>query len=177
MSTEFGDLVVKKLTAKLPDAELRERIINFFKEQTMCVIATCKENVPRATPLEYFSDGMTLYISTDPGTKIENIKVNAMVSIGIFSTLHPDWAGDNWKRNKGAQITGEATILGPDDPENIRAKKEVIPWKRFVSALGWDISKLPKGLVVKVEPKKIEYRENALMLKGYATKQVWEAST
>lgn len=176
MSTEFGDLVAKRFTAKLPNDELRERITSFFKEQTMCVLATCKENVPRATPLEYFSDGMTLYMSTDPGTKIENIKANPRVSIGIFSILNPDWAGDNWKRNKGAQITGVATILKPDDPENIRAKNEVVPWKRFVSALGWDTSKPPRGVVVKVEPEKIEYRENALMLKGYAVKQIWEAS-
>jgi hypothetical protein len=29
--------------------------------------------------------------------------------------------------------------------------------------------------MIKVESKKIEYSENALMLKGYARKQVWEA--
>jgi len=177
MSTEFGETVAKNYTAKLPDEELKERIINFFKEQSMCTLATCKENIPRATPLECFADGLTLYISADPGTKVENVKANPMVAIAMCNQIHPDWSGDNWKTHKSIQLVGKATLLEPDDPENIRAKKEVIKWQAFVAALGWDTSQPRKGWVIKVEPKRIEYFEMALMLKGYAGKQVWQAST
>ncbi len=176
MSTEFGELVAKNYTAKLPNEEVRELISNFFKEQAMCTLTTCKENVPRATPLECFAEGMTLYITADPGSKVENIKVNPMVAIAMCNQIHPEWSGDKWKAHKAIQLVGEATLLESDNPENLRAKKEVIKWQAFVAALGWDTSQPPKGLVIKVEPKRIEYFEMALMLKGYAGKQIWEAS-
>ncbi len=58
---EFGDLIKKGLTAKLPEDKLKERIATLFKEQTMCTIATASsDGQPRATPLECFADGMTL---------------------------------------------------------------------------------------------------------------------
>jgi nitroimidazol reductase NimA-like FMN-containing flavoprotein (pyridoxamine 5'-phosphate oxidase superfamily) len=174
--TEYGDLVAKKLTVKLSEDKLKERISNFFKEQTMCVISTAStDGQPRSTPLECFAEGMTLYIFADPGTKVENIKVNPKVSIAMCNQLKPNWSGDNWKVHKAVKITGVARLLGPDDPENIRAMKEVIPWLEYVGALGWDISEPPKGLVIKVESKKIEYTENGLMAEGYSSKQVWKA--
>lgn len=68
-----------------------------------------------------------------------------------------------------------ATILQSDNPESIRARKEVIRWQEFVSALGRDTSEPPNGLVIKVVPSKIEYSESELMLKSYSYKQIWEA--
>ena len=174
--TELGDLVAKKLSAKLPEDKLKERITTLFKEQTMCTIATASsDGQPRATPLECFADGMTFYIFADPGTKIANITVNPKVSIAVCNQINPRWKGDAWKGLKAAQITGVATILQSDDPESIRARKEVIRWQEFVSALGRDTSEPPKGLVIKVVPSKIEYSESELMLKGYSSKQIWEA--
>jgi general stress protein 26 len=173
---EFGDLIEKKLLAKLPEDKLKERIATLFKEQTMCTIATASsDGQPRATPLECFADGMTLYIFADPGTKIANIKVNPKVSISVCNQINPSWKDDNWKGHKAAQIMGVATILQSDDPESIRARKEVIRWQEFVSALGRDTSEPPNGLVIKVVPSKIEYSESDLMLKGYSSKQIWEA--
>ncbi len=174
--TELGDLIGKKLTAKLPENELKEHIATLFKEQTMCTIATASsDGQPRATPLECFADGMTLFIFADPGTKIENIKVNKKVSISVCNQINPSWKGNDWRNHKAAQITGVATILEPDNPESIRARKEVIHWQEFVGALGWDTSEPPEGLVVKVVPTKIEYSASELMCEGYRTKQIWEA--
>jgi len=176
MSTELAQLGAKKYTAKLPDDELKERICNFLKEQTMCTLSTCKGDVPRATPLEYFSEGTTLYIAPDPGTKIVNIAANPRISVGIFNDVNPDWPGGAWKRIKGVQITGEATLLTPDDPEYAHAMK-VYNWEPFLKARGRTRDDVPKlDRMIKVEAKKIEYSESALMLKGYARKQVWEAS-
>ena len=173
---EFGDLIKKGLTAQLPEDKLKERIATLFKEQTMCTIATASsDGQPRATPLECFPEGMTLYIFGDPGTKINNIKVNPKVSISMCNQLKPSWAGDNWKGQKAVVITGVATILEPDDPESIHAKKEVIQSAEFVAALGMDINDLPGARVVKVEMKKIEYSESELMVQGYSSKQIWEA--
>ncbi len=94
---EFGDLIAKKLSAKLPEDKLKERIATLFKEQTKCTIATASsDGQPRATPLECFADGMTLYIYADPGTKIANIKVNPKVSISVCNQINPSWKGDDW---------------------------------------------------------------------------------
>jgi nitroimidazol reductase NimA-like FMN-containing flavoprotein (pyridoxamine 5'-phosphate oxidase superfamily) len=176
MSTELAQLVAKKYTAKLPDDELKERICNFLKEQKMCTLATCKEDVPRATPLEYFSEGTTLYIAPDPGTKIVNIAANPRISVGIFNDVNPDWPGGAWKRIKGVQITGEATLLTPDDPEYAHAMK-VYNWEPFLKALGRNKDDAFKpARMIKVEAKKIEYLEIALLMEGYASQQVWEAS-
>jgi len=173
--TELGNLIAKNLSAKLPEDKLKERIATLFKEQTMCTIATASSNgQPRATPLECFADGMTLYIFADPGKKIANLKVNPKVSISVCNQIKPSWKGDDWKKIKAAQITGVATILQPDDPESIRARKEVILWQEFIGALGRDTSKPPNGLVIKVVPSKVEYSESELMLKGYSAKQIWE---
>ncbi len=173
---ELGELIAKNLSAKLPRDKLKERIAILFKEQTMCTIATASsDGQPRATPLECFADGMTLYIFADPGKKIANLKVNPKVSISVCNQINPRWKGDDWKGHRAAQITGVATILLSDDPERMRARKEVIRWQEFVSALGRDTSEPPNGLVIKVVPSKIEYSESELMLKGYRSKQIWEA--
>ena len=174
--TELGDLMAKKLSAQLPEDKLKERIAILFKEQTMCTIATASsDGQPRATPLECFVDGMTFYIFADPGIKIANISANPKVSISICNQIKPRWKGDAWKGIKAAQITGVAIILQPDNPESIRARKEVIKWQEYVGALGKDTSEPPNGLVLKVVPSKIEYAESQLMLDGYSVKQIWEA--
>jgi nitroimidazol reductase NimA-like FMN-containing flavoprotein (pyridoxamine 5'-phosphate oxidase superfamily) len=178
MTTELGRLVAKRYTAKLPDDKLKERICNFLKGQTMCTLATSLGDTPRATLLEYYSEGTTLYIGADPGTKIKNIQANEKVCIAIYNMVHPDWSGDDWKSIKAARITGEAMVLEPDDPESIRARKEIIQWQLFAKALGLDENEPPKGSrVIKVEAKEIDYYEFALMLEGYIARQVWQAST
>jgi nitroimidazol reductase NimA-like FMN-containing flavoprotein (pyridoxamine 5'-phosphate oxidase superfamily) len=176
MSSELGELVAKNYTAKLPDDELKERVLSFLKEQTMCTIATCRENVPRATSLEYFSEGTTLYMAPDPGTKLVNIAANPRISVSIFNNVDPDWPSGAWKRTKGVQITGEAKLLTSDDPEYAHAMK-VYNWEPFLKALGRNKDDaLKPEKMIKVEAKKIEYREGALMLEGYASAQVWEVS-
>ena len=88
--------------------------------------------------------------------------------------VHPDWLSDDWKSIKAARITGEATVLEPDDTESIQARKEIIEWQPFAQALGRD--EPPKGSrVIKVEVKEIDYYEFALMLEGYIARQVWQA--
>ena len=58
---------------ELPAKELRTRIAQFLESTNMCVLATCSSNVPRATPIEYHSDGLSIYFVGEPGTKLKNI--------------------------------------------------------------------------------------------------------
>ena len=60
----------------MPINELEKRIIEFLEGQNMCVLATCSNDVPRATPIEYHSKGITIYFVGEPGIKLKNLRSN-----------------------------------------------------------------------------------------------------
>jgi general stress protein 26 len=66
---------------------LENMISDFLKTQTTCVIATCSESIPRASTVEFFPVGLTIYILTEGGRKVENIKKNPRVSIALSAPL------------------------------------------------------------------------------------------
>ena len=74
-----------------------------------CVLATSRNNVPRATPVDFFNDGLTIWIIGDPGKKILNIRSNNRVSVGIY---HPM---DRSKPNRSLQIQGKARLVNYKD--------------------------------------------------------------
>lgn len=175
MTTEIARLTALKITKKLPQDELKQRILDFYKEQTMCTICTSKNDVPRGTPLEFFNKDMNLYIIGDPGVKIRNIRANPRVSVSIMNNLYPDWPAEVWRTIKAAQITGEATLITPEHPEYPEAI-EVYHWEPYLKAYGRDPKERPRiPHLIKVVPKTIEYQEPALLSKGYARRQVWKA--
>jgi len=156
-----------KVTKQMSKDELERRIAVFIKMHNMCVLCTARDNIPRATPIEYWADGTTLYIFADPGSKRENIKANPRVSVGIHDPLVGSLSV------KGAQITGEATLLTDDNPEY----NEALTMRRR-ELVGEDIGDFkPRqgGTVIKIEPKKIEFIDIALKLDGYDLRYVWEA--
>jgi len=161
----MGDEVKKPLEA-MSREQLEKHIVEFIKSHNVCVLATARDNIPRATPLEYEAEGTTLYINIGPGRKIENLKANPQVSAGIHDPLH------GWLSVKGIQITGQAIIITDSDTEYTDA------WKIFNRANagkeGWDVP--PKGYtLLKIMARKIELFETALKKQGYKMKQVWEA--
>jgi nitroimidazol reductase NimA-like FMN-containing flavoprotein (pyridoxamine 5'-phosphate oxidase superfamily) len=107
MSSESRDQTFVKKS--MPTQVLEERIIEFLKEQNMCVLATCGDGLPRATPIEYHSKGITIYFVGEPGTKLENMKKNPNVSVGIFLQY------TGWDSAKGAQIAGKAKIISREN--------------------------------------------------------------
>ncbi len=86
--------------------ELERLIVDFMDMQGMCVLATCSRGQPRASAVEFFPDGTTLYVMTEGGRKVENIERNPQVSVAI----HTQFTG--WDNIKGVQITGRAEIGG-----------------------------------------------------------------
>ncbi len=156
----------KKPLELMPRDMLEGHITEFIKSHNVCVLATAQNNIPRATPLEYEAEGITLYIDAGPGRKIESIKANPQVSAGIHDPLH------GWLTVKGVQISGQARLVTDTDAEYPGA------WKIFNRAYegkeGWDVP--PKGYTLLViEAQKIELFETALKQEGYEIRQVWEA--
>ena len=160
-------LAQAKVTKQMSKDELERRIAVFIKNHNMCVLCTAKDNIPRATPIEYWADGTTIYIFADPGTKRENIKANPRVSVGIFDPLVGSLSV------KGAQITGEATLLTDDNPEYDEAL--IMHRRELVGEDIGDFKPRRGGVVIKIEAKKIEFIDIALKLDGYDLRYVWEA--
>jgi nitroimidazol reductase NimA-like FMN-containing flavoprotein (pyridoxamine 5'-phosphate oxidase superfamily) len=76
-----------------------------LKHGLACVLATVHENIPRTTPVDFFSDGLTIWIAGEPGLKIRNIRANPNVAVGIY---HPM---DHSMHNRSLQIQGTAELI------------------------------------------------------------------
>jgi uncharacterized pyridoxamine 5'-phosphate oxidase family protein len=164
MSSESsGQTFVKK---SMPTKVLEAQIIEFLKEQNMCVLATCVVGLPRATPIEYHSKGITIYFVGEPGTKLENMKKNPNVSIGIFLPYI------GWERAKGAQITGKAKIIFRENSTEFKEGLAAYQWEKTAKELG--LKTFPENGVelVKVEPRKIELIDMSLKKIGYSPRQI-----
>jgi general stress protein 26 len=145
--------------------DLEKRIIQFLKKQNMCVLATSDNNVPRATPVEYHSKGITIYFVGEQGTKLENIKKNPNVSIGIFLPYK------GWESSKGAQITGKAKILLRENAVEFKEGLAAYQWEKTANEMG--IKTFPEKVeLIKVEPEKIEFIDMSLKKMGYNPRQI-----
>jgi nitroimidazol reductase NimA-like FMN-containing flavoprotein (pyridoxamine 5'-phosphate oxidase superfamily) len=164
MSSESVDTRSLK---RMPPKELEKRIIKFLEEQNMCVLATCSSDIPRATPIEYHSKGTTIYFVGEPGTKLENIKINPSVSVGIF---HP-YIG--WDSAKGAQITGKARIISRENSTEFEEGLTAYQWEKTAKELGLKTFPETGVELVKVEPGKIEFIDMSLKRIGCSPRQIF----
>ncbi len=77
-----------------------------LKHGQACVLATCHDNVPRATPVDFFSDNtLDVWICGEPGGKIANIMRNPNVSVGIYEPA------DHSLAQKSIQLWGTAELI------------------------------------------------------------------
>jgi general stress protein 26 len=163
MSSEFRGSTLKQM----PPKDLRKRIIEFLKEQNMCVLATCKNKIPRATPIEYHSRELSLYFVAERGAKLRNIRSNPNVSVGIFLPY------EGWNSAKGAQITGKAKIIARRSSKEFMEGLEAYGWERAAREIG--IKEFPKTVeLVMVGPEKIEFIDMSLEKAGYSPRQTLE---
>ncbi len=168
MSSETERIIRTRITRPMPKGELEQHIARFLKTQNVCVLASCKDNVPRATPLEYYSNGTTLYVMPEEGQKMDNIRENPLVSVGIFAPYI------GWLSVKGAQITGEATIITRADIEEFQDGLSVYQWEKSAKEIG--LKELPQSFrLLKITAHAIELLDISLKTKGYAPRQLWTA--
>ncbi|WP_430784487.1 pyridoxamine 5'-phosphate oxidase family protein [Actinoplanes sp. G11-F43] len=91
--------------------DLEERIRNLLATQNMCVLSTTDpDGAPHATPVRYFSTGLTLiFTSLGSSPKIRNLRADPRISVGVFAPLTTP------ESSRGAQYFGTARILSPGD--------------------------------------------------------------
>jgi len=130
-----------------------------------CALGTSKNNLPRVTPIDFFNDGLTLWMIGDPGGKLGNIRSNPNVAVGIYTRM------DHSIENRSIQLWGKASLV------TYRTQKELFmeritkfglldAIKRTLQVGVIDIAsdadfetKLDKGLnsvtMIKIEPERI----------------------
>lgn len=138
----------------MPDDLLEKEIRAFLNKRKVLVLCTCLNNIPRATPMDFYMDkshfNYNIYVGLAPGRKVTNIEQNPIVSIGIYSPL------DSGKI-QGMQITTEGEknliFLREGDPEYEKAQR-IVRGKR--------------KLILKIIPNKIEYLDYDLIKRGFS---------
>lgn len=140
---------------------IEKLITEFMNMQGTCVLATCSDNNPRASTVEFFPLGTTIYILTEGGWKLDNIKKNPNVAIAISAPF----AG--WEHLKGLQVTGIAEIGGKSSQIFQEATEAYRTRRRQENAHLPDFMK-----VIKIIPTKMEYIDTSLPAKGFRMKQV-----
>jgi hypothetical protein len=175
MSGELGKALNKGIRTEMPLAQLEQYIIKLLKTQSMCTLCTCRQNIPRGTPLEYFNDALTLWCSPDPGVKITNLQTNSNISLSVYNVLQPDWV-NSWDQYWGLQITGRGELFSPGTPEYEKGLT-IIRFEGFLSALGFPLDKKPPiKHVLRVTPSEIVLKQAGLMAQGFCRKQTWHSS-
>ena len=101
--------------------EIEKEIIEYLDENSTkkskpgssCALGTCKDDIPRVTPIDFYNDGLTLWMTGDPGGKIENIRANPNVSVSIFNPI------DRSKVNRSIMLKGKASLVTCREQEEL----------------------------------------------------------
>jgi nitroimidazol reductase NimA-like FMN-containing flavoprotein (pyridoxamine 5'-phosphate oxidase superfamily) len=153
---------------ELPRDQLEDRIQQLIGSLNMCVLSTCGANGPIASPIEYYVDGLDVYMLPDPGTpKLKAMQKDPRVSLAVHQPYH------GWHTARGVQYFGQAEIIEPHAPGWEHGMK-VFRWHEWMSDLGMDTSAPFERQVAKIVPDRILYTDTWLWKQGYSAKQRWE---
>lgn len=98
-------LSVLDATSGLPDPKPGKYGCGMLHRTALVLATSCKDQ-PRATALEFFNEGLNLYVLGVPGGKIANIKRNPRVSAFIY-----EQPMDHSKTQPSLQIFGTAELI------------------------------------------------------------------
>jgi len=144
----------KKMTIE----ELKKEIRNFLDDRKVLVLCTCSNNIPRATPMDFYTekDSFNIYVGPAPGRKVKNMEENPNISIGIYTPLSES-------KIQGMQITAtgkERLIFLKEGDEEFKKAQKIVRGRR--------------KLILKIIPEKIELLDYDFIKEGYSRLQVLE---
>lgn len=96
------------------------------------VLATSYKDTPRATVLEFFNEGLTIYIFGEPGGKIANLRRNPKVSAVVY-----EQPLNHAKFQRSVQIFGTAELM------NVRNNPKVF----YAKMKKWNLLAVGKKLM------------------------------
>ena len=124
----------------MPENELKREIREYLDKRKVLVLCTCTNNIPRATPMDFYTekDSFNIYVGPAPGRKVKNMEENPNISIGIYTPLSEG-------KIQGMQITAsgrERLIFLREGDEEFEKAQRIVQGKR--------------KLLLKIIPEKIE---------------------
>lgn len=144
----------------MPELALKKAIHDFLNKRKVLVLCTCSNNIPRATPMDFYmekdNDNFNIYLGPTPGKKIENIKENPIISIGLYTPMSEG-------KIEGMQITASGKnrlIFLKEGDHEFKAAQKIVRGKR--------------KLILKIIPEKIELLDYDFIKDGYSRLQVLE---
>jgi nitroimidazol reductase NimA-like FMN-containing flavoprotein (pyridoxamine 5'-phosphate oxidase superfamily) len=119
----------------MPVQELEKELIDFLNQRSSkpgakrtkpgctlahgraCALGTSVDDVPRVTPVDFFNEGLTLWIAGEPGGKVANIMRNPKVSVGIYEPV------DHSREQKSLQLFGTAELINmKNNPDEFKKR-------------------------------------------------------
>jgi len=139
----------------MPKEELKKEIREYLNKRKVLVLCTCNNNIPRATPMDFYTekDSFNIYVGPAPGRKVKNIEQNPNISIGIYTPLSEG-------KIQGMQITAlgkENLIFLREGDEGFEEAQKIVRGRR--------------KLLMKIIPEKIELLDYDFAKKGYSRLQ------
>jgi len=119
-----------KMRAAMTEEEFIEMAINYLSSHNVLHLATCKDNEPRCTPVEYFNNGLTVHMFCEGGGKIANIREHEKVSYSIADPYNP---GVDFFGASGMQVWGRANVFKKN--EDINRFREIRAYSRYLKQL------------------------------------------
>ena len=143
---------------EMPKEKLKKEILNFLNNRKVLVLCTCSNNIPRATPMDFYTekDSFNIYIGPAPGRKVKNMEENPNISIGIYTPLSES-------KIQGMQITAtgkERLIFLKEGDEEFKKAQKIVRGRR--------------KLILKIIPEKVELLDYDFIKEGYSRLQVLE---
>ena len=145
----------------MPRDDLKSEIRTFLETRKVLVLCTCSENVPRATPMDFYinkkdKEDFNIYVAPAPGRKVENIKKNPIISVGIYTPMATG-------KIQGMQITASGKkhlIFLEKEDEGFDKAQKIVRGRR--------------KLILKIIPEQIELLDYDFIQQGYSRHQTFE---
>lgn len=142
----------------MPEEELKREIREYLEKRKVLVLCTCSNNIPRATPMDFYTekDSFNIYVGPAPGRKVKNMEENPNISIGIYTPLSEG-------KIQGMQITAsgrDRLIFLREGDEEFEKAQNIVRGKR--------------KLLLQIIPEKIELLDYDFAKRGYSRLQILE---
>jgi len=123
-------LVGLTMRPTMTEEEFTIMATEYLNRHNVLHLATCKNNEPRCTPLEYFNNGLTVYVFSEGGGKIANLKANDLVAYSISDPYDP---GTDFFGASGLQVWGRATFFKKNT--DLERFKQIRQYSRYMKQL------------------------------------------
>jgi hypothetical protein len=144
------------LRESMTEQEFEAVAAGYLSGHNVLHLATCRDNEPRSTPLEYFNNGLMVYSLSEGGGKFANLKVNQKVSFSISDPYDPF---DDYLGATGMQVWGSASSFKKND--DLQRFKDIYQYSRNAEALRkHGLEQMAAAVnfnIIIIEPRKISY--------------------